>query len=46
MLWQTIKTALEDGRSVNWYAKNIPGLPGNYYSARAIVKERIEEYGE
>ncbi len=26
--------------------RTIPGLPGNYYSARAIVEEMIEEYGE
>ncbi|MHC5826292.1 MAG: hypothetical protein ACYT04_63155, partial [Nostoc sp.] len=45
-LWLTIKSALDSGRSVDWCAKNIPGLPGNYYSARSIVEKIIEEYGE
>ncbi len=45
-LWEAIKTALDGGRSVDWCAKNIPGLPGNYYSARAIVEELKKEFGE
>ena len=46
VLWLAIKSALDCGRSVDWCAKNIPGLPGNYYSARSIVEKIIEEYGE
>lgn len=45
-LWLAIKSALDSGRSVDWCAKNIPGLPGNYYSARSIIEKMIEEYGE
>lgn len=45
-LWLAIKSALDSGRSIDWCAKNIPGLPGNYYSARSIVEKIIEEYGE
>ena len=45
-LWEAIKAAPDGGKSVDWCAKNIPGLPGNYYSARAIVEELKKEYGE
>jgi hypothetical protein len=37
-----VKTALDAGRSVDWCAKNIPGLPGNYYSARALIEEWLQ----
>ncbi|MBF2016354.1 MAG: hypothetical protein IGS23_14360 [Rivularia sp. T60_A2020_040] len=43
-LWQVIKGALDEGRSVDWCAKNIDGLPGNYYSARAIVEKCIKDF--
>ena len=43
-LWEEIKTALATGRSVDWCAKNIPGLPGNYYSARTIVENLIKQH--
>jgi len=26
-------------------AKNIPELPGNYYSAREVIEELIKHYG-
>ncbi|BAT53763.1 unknown protein [Nostoc sp. NIES-3756] len=38
-----VKSALDAGRSVDWCAKNIPGLPGNYYSARALIEEWIQK---
>lgn len=41
-LISAIKTAISEGRSVDWCAKNVPGLPGNYYSARAIVEQIIQ----
>lgn len=44
VLWQAIETALNNGRSIDWCAKNIVGLPGNYYSARAVVEEIIQQY--
>jgi hypothetical protein len=44
-LISAIKTAISEGRSVDWCAKNVPGLPGNYYSARARVEEMRQDYG-
>ena len=44
-LLEAIKTAISEGRSVDWCAKNVPGLPGNYYSARAIIEEMRQDYG-
>lgn len=44
-LISAIKTAVSEGRSVDWCAKNVPGLPGNYYSARAIVEQMRQDYG-
>lgn len=44
-LWQAIKTALDSGRSIDWCAKNIPELPGNYYSKREVIEELIKHYG-
>lgn len=38
-----VKNALDAGRSVDWCAKNIPGLPGNYYSARALIEEWMHQ---
>lgn len=40
--WLAVKAALDDGRSVDWCAKNIPGLPRNYYSARELIEEWIQ----
>ncbi len=39
---EAVKTALKAGRSVDWCAKNVPGLPGNYYSARALIEEWMQ----
>lgn len=44
-LLEAIKTAISEGRSVDWCAKNVPGLPGNYYSARARIEEMRQDYG-
>ena len=44
LLWEAIKTARQDGRSVDWCSKNIPGLPGNYYSARQVVEDLISKH--
>lgn len=44
-LISAIKTAVSEGRSVDWCAKNVPGLPGNYYSARAIIEQMRQDYG-
>lgn len=41
--WSAVKSALDAGRSVDWCAKNIPGLPGNYYSARALIEEWMHQ---
>lgn len=45
-LWDEIKTALDAGRSVDWCSKNLPGLPGNYYSARKIVEDLINQHNQ
>jgi hypothetical protein len=41
--WQAVKAAIDAGRSVDWCAKNIAGLPGNYYSARALIEKWIQD---
>ena len=43
-LWEAVKTALLTGKSVDWCSKNIPGLPGNYYSARRLVEDLISKH--
>lgn len=43
-LWDEIKTALDAGRSVDWCSKNLTCLPGNYYSARKIVEDLINQH--
>lgn len=45
-LWDEIKTALDAGRSVDWCSKNLTCLPGNYYSARKIVEDLINQYNQ
>jgi hypothetical protein len=45
-LWDEIKTALDAGRSVDWCSKNLTGLPGNYYSARKIVEDLINQHNQ
>ena len=39
-----IKTALDTGRSVDWCDKNLTCLAGNYYSARKIVEDLIDQH--
>jgi hypothetical protein len=43
-LLEAIKTAISEGRSVDWCAKNVAGLPGNYYSARAIIEQMRQDF--